>query len=190
MMPPVWTKDELNLLEDLWGVRSFPRIVKELGRTEEAVKRKAVELGLGQFVDSMEGYTLRQFAEVIGVHHNTVRNWIVRHGLPAPMRLCGRTRKAYCIRPEAFWKWAEQHQGLLNLSGMEEYALGPEPHWAKEKRETDRAEKGKVEKRSWTTEELNRFVQLNEQGLSARQIAIKLGRSRNSILARRRRLKI
>lgn len=184
-----WSSEEENFLSDYWGVWSFYRIVKELGRTTSAVRWKAWEMGLGGYMESMDGYTLRQLAEALGLHHGTVRRWIVGKGLPAVKRLCGPGQKVYCIRAADFWKWAEQNQSVVDLSNMEEFALGPEPDWVDGKRYNDRMKEKPIQQ-PWTMNEVEKVLKLQEQGLSIRQIAVKTGRTPASVKMRLQRERV
>ena len=47
-----WSNEEIEFLEDNWGYKSIPVIAKSLNRTINAVKVKAVRLGLGDHLDS------------------------------------------------------------------------------------------------------------------------------------------
>ena len=61
-----WSLEELQYLEEKWGVTSIPAIAKHLGRTINSVKCKATKLGLQRFIDQGEYVTFNQFTKAIG----------------------------------------------------------------------------------------------------------------------------
>ena len=44
---PKWTEEQLNLVRDLYPSQSIDEIAERTGRSRQAVKHKAIELGLG-----------------------------------------------------------------------------------------------------------------------------------------------
>lgn len=176
-----WTVEEDEFLSDYWGVKPFNRLRNELGRSDNSIRWRATVLGLGPYIESMDGYTLRQLANAIGMHHTSVHRWVTHYGLPAVKRVNGTNRKTYCIKPEDFWKWAEANVNRINLSGMEELALGPEPDWVRDKRLKDKERRVNREKRAWSTGEIEKLVTLQQKGLSTREIASMIGRSQASV---------
>ena len=53
-----WTQEELDFLEEKWGVLSKKLIAKKLNRSLNSVIVKAVRLGLGGYINARDEITL------------------------------------------------------------------------------------------------------------------------------------
>lgn len=78
-----WTQEEVALLQSVYHLYRADRIGAMLGRTGEAVKVKAVTLGITcRKVPTL--YTCQQLAKACGVKHQSVTRWI-KNGIARPI---------------------------------------------------------------------------------------------------------
>ena len=154
-----WSLEEVEYLEDKWGVTSIPSIAKHLGRSINAVKIKAYKLGLERFIHQGEYVTLHQLILAIGQKQNYsyLNERLERDGFPIKYKTMI-TKKVKIVYIEDFWKWAKINQTKIDFSNFEENMLGPEEEWVKRKRFIDR--QSKLYKTSpWTEQEDRRLKQ-------------------------------
>lgn len=180
-----WTQEECDYLQDKWGMISIPSIAANLGRTVNAVKLKAVKMGLGRHIHSGEEITLNQLFNAIG--KGSSYGWLsdrwCRYGLPVKMKK-SINKKYKVIGIDAFWKWAVKHKGLLDFSKFELNMLGKEPTWVEAKRQADIAA-AKYIKTPWTKEEDNTLINmLNSYRYSYQDISDRLRRTGGAIKRR------
>lgn len=180
-----WTKEELDLLQDKWGITSIPAIAAQLGRSINAIKVKAFRLGLRRHLHSGTDITLLQLCEALGKRNNYgwVKTSWVEKGLPVRYRRS--IKKKYAtISIDAFWKWAEQHKNLLDFSTFPPLTLGKEPDWVFEKRHADSTKCG-LNKRKWSPSEDEKLKWLlNQYRHTYDELCHELNRSESSIKRR------
>lgn len=180
-----WTKDEVDFLQDCWGIRSMKYIAERLGRSVGAVQQKAQKIGLGDARFCYEGITICQLMQALNKSYNSVNAWIERYGMPVRRKVFSRTERVKVISYEAFWKWAEQHKELINLAKMEPGMLGPEPEWAKVKRKADQLRSQKTwQSKPWTPGDDQRLLQMVRLGSTYPELATHFNRSESSIKRR------
>lgn len=146
-----WTTEEIDYLENKWGIVTVSYIAKKLGRTETSITLKAQRMKLGSRLAG-EYVTFNELLTALGLQgsYSWLREkYITINGLPVKKR--GKYLK---IKIDDFWKWAEQHKQILNFSKFEKNSLGKEPSWVDEKRRADLSNPRKVSNnRPWTKEE-------------------------------------
>lgn len=163
MSAKAWTPEEVDYLQERWGTTSVPAIAQHLGRSINAIKLKAARIGLpGNPINASEYITFLSLMEALGKKNTygwAKERW-ARFGCPIKYKRMMNKRIAM-IRIEDFWEWAEQHQDILDFSDFEEYAIGAEPAWVKQKRRRDIRQK--IRRDPWTPEEDARLrAALNE----------------------------
>lgn len=181
-----WTKDEVDYLQDKWGVISIKGIAKHLDRNVSSVKQKAQKIGLGDPRMNFEGITVCQLAKALGREYSIIKGWINRYSMPAKRKIFCQESRVLTIGYDDFWKWAEGHKELLNLAKMEENMIGPEPPWVKVKRKADKARSQRTwQSTAWEPEEDQRLLQLVKQSNATYpELAKLLNRSESSIRRR------
>lgn len=193
-----WTKEEDEILAEMVGEYAFNYIANVLGRTPCAVETRLKRLGLLNTKEQGGWITARQLAKALGEDQRKVMKWYRKHGLPlrySSLRYysVGRNRRKmniYLILPEEFWKWAKQHKDLLNFAKTDPYHLAPIPDWFWEKQKQDQANTPKRQKQYWTSEEDQKLWDMfYRQGLSQKEIAAQLGRTRMGVQKRLKRLR-
>lgn len=147
-----WTQEELDFLEEKWGVLSKNLIAKKLNRSLNSVIVKAVRLGLGRYINARDEITLNLLINTLGYKNSY--SWVSKkfenHNIPIKkMKIIDKSVKMVNINE--FWKWAEKNKEILNFADFEEGALGKEPLWVKEKRNIDKNSLNKINRnRLWT----------------------------------------
>lgn len=175
-----WTEEEELYLQDNWGSKSVILISKHISRPYGAVRRKAAELGLLNPTLHYDGITVRQLSMTLGISGSTTKTWIEQYGFPAKQKIFTKKQRVYVISYEDFWKWAEEHKHLINLSKLEPFILGKEPDWVKEKRKVD--QKKFSERRPWTDKDKLRLMSMvNTYRYTYPEIAAALKRPEASI---------
>lgn len=182
-----WTAEELDYLQDKWGMTSIPSIANKLGRSIEAVKIKAQKLGLRSFIHSGEYITVNQlFLAIRGRIINTYDNisWIKNRGLPVKTKLLI-TKRVRVIYIDEFWKWAKNNSTFIDFSKFEENMLGEEPAWVKKQRNLDEIKAMQFKKSPWTKGEDNNLkFYLKQFKYSYAELAKLLGRTEGAIKRR------
>ena len=83
-MAKFWSAEEVEYLEENWGIKSIPNIAKNINRTVAAVKAKAIKLELGEYNNSGIYITFNQLVKALG--YNQSYSWILerysKHGCP------------------------------------------------------------------------------------------------------------
>lgn len=155
-----WTKEDMNYLEDSWGVKSIPTIAKNLNRTEGAIILKSQKLKLGSFVQAGELITISQLIKALGLFnsYSWIKEKYIKNGLPIVMKVVKEKRVAK-VDLDKFWSWAKNNKQLLNFARFEDGALGVEPDWVKEKRKADKSNPSKTNNRPWSKSEDNLLIE-------------------------------
>ena len=182
-----WSKEEINFLEEKYGVLSFEAIGRKLGRTPEAIRIKAKRIKLGGVFDVSEELTAKELARSLNVDNKTISRWIEKHGLKANLKKIGLKGYYWRIKPNDFWKWAKNHQDMIKWSKVEFNILGKEPEWVKEAREKSNL-KPKRQATNWTSTEDGYLRMYWELGKTAKEIAEILNRTIPGIRKRIRKI--
>ncbi len=174
----IWTTDDDEFLLDSYGNTGMRYMVRELQRSEDAIRLRHKELTGTMDMHIAGGYiTPRYLASVIGVDQRTVVYWIQESGLKAKQfhkNIKGdKNRYRYFIDPYDFWNWLENNKQRVNFSHIERGVLLPEPYWL-----DDEIRKATSLKRpkSWTEEEDELAWMLWQGGVNYRDIARCLNR--------------
>lgn len=133
-----WKKEEEDLLSDLWGSTSKENIAKKLNRTVSSITNKAVQLGLGSYLENnYDGLTVKEIAEILDISENVVRNTFFPLGLKYKNKKITKTSEYKCVDIDDLFDFLEKHQNIWDSKSMEKNILGKEPDWLKEKRKND-----------------------------------------------------
>lgn len=152
-MPAAWPTEQLNYLQNNWGVVSVDGIARKLGRTRNAILVKVQRCGLGSFLSAGEYITINQLFLAIRGHTGrtyTLTQWMDK-GFPVKNKKV-RDCRFKIIYINDFWKWAKEYRMHIDFAKFEENALGEEPEWVKEQRKAD-TEYAKYKKDPWTLRE-------------------------------------
>lgn len=184
----MWSKEEVEYLENNWGMKSIKTMSKTLNRTEKAILQKRNRLKLGAFLNNGDYITFNQLLKTVGYKSNdTTRNAWTKRGLPLSNKKVN-NNSFKVIQIDKFWKWAEENQTFLDFSRFIRFSLGKEPSWVEPKRQRDIINNINKKKR-WTRDEDEKLIFLvKEYKYNCTEIAERLQRSENSIRSRLGRL--
>lgn len=182
-----WTAEDEARLTNGWGHVSITRLARSLDRTEEAVKHRALRLGLGPYVDASDLMTVSALASAItgtDAHGsaNRLRLQWTRLGLPVHRCTIAR-RRLWMVNVDEFWEWLDGHRAAVSLAKLEPGALGREPAWVAAKRRAD-AQAPRCSYRAWTTAEDDKLRALLLEGVDMDTMAARLGRTTASVNSR------
>lgn len=183
----VWTKEDLEYLENKFGTSTVKAIAKHLKKSEDAIIIKAKRLGLGGITIASEFLNANQLASAIGIDRKTIHRWINKEGLKATKKVLAKERAFWRISINEFWKWAEKNQEQIKWSKFEKNSLGKEAIWVDIARKKHML-KPKREAEKWTLKEDESLKMYWSAGKSPRFIGETLNRSSNSILRRAARI--
>lgn len=186
-----WTQEEIQYLQDNWGLVSMGTIAKNLKRSKSAIQQKASKLKLGPFLESGEYITLNQFmVEMRGDNGRTytIKQWKDK-GLPIKSKKV-KNNNFKVIYLEEFWQWAEKNRTLIDFSKLEPLVFGKEPEWLEEQRKAD-IEKNYFKTTPWTkSEDANLEFLLNQYRYTYRELSLRLRRTEGALKRRMIDLKI
>lgn len=162
-----WKPEELQYLEDNWGVKSVPAIAKALNRTVNGVTIKAQRLGLGSVLMAGDYITLHQLQLAVlgsksGGGSYILKSWVENRGLPVHRKKV-KNNSFRVVYLQEFWEWAERNRSFIDFSKMDECILGAELEWVKEQRRKDRVSCAIQRKDPWTPEEDGQLLNLLKQ---------------------------
>jgi excisionase family DNA binding protein len=132
-----WTPEQDEILEDNYGLRNLSWIAKKVGKTEIAT-RKRIKKILKLDPDSYY-IQLVEVARQLKVPRSTIYRWAENEGLPHKKIVLSFERERYFVDMEKVWKWLKEHPNKWNAARLEDFGLGFEPDWVKEKRRADMA---------------------------------------------------
>lgn len=164
-MAKLWSEEDINYLEEKWGIYSIPTIAKNLGRSIDSIRIRAHKLGLGSHRYAREEMPLNQFLRALGysVAPTNIERF-KRIGLQIERKVVI-NKEFNFINLKKFWTWAKKNQSKINFARFEELALGEEPAWVYEKRKMDRLNPAKVNvNRIWTKQEERLLLQKVKNG--------------------------
>lgn len=187
-----WREEEIQYLEDSWGVYSIPTIAKKLNRPIGGVKAKAYRIGLDQHLYSGGKVTLNLVIQNLGYKSYTwMAKQFLKYGCPIQNKKVN-NKSFKVIEINEFWEWAKENQDILNFRYFEENSLGLEPKWVKEKRRQDRINLKKLNKNKlWTREEEALLIaKLKSYRYTCKELAEEFNRTENSILRKISKMKI
>lgn len=170
-----WTEEEKNYVIDNWGTLTIRYMAKKIGRTEKALISFGEKNKLGSpykvdYISTIEA------GEIVGVDQTTIIHWINEYGLKSRFKAMVK-RKKYLIDLDDFRKFLRDNQHLWKACNVEEYALGREEDWLKEKRKTDSDLEIMKKGTLWSTKEEQEALELFKQGLNAREVSRKINRT-------------
>lgn len=170
-----WTKEEEELLEKLSENYTKKDIAKKLGRSVSSVNCKRNQMGFGSLAENTDRWTFTQIAEAVGKDTSSISKTWVANGLKY-------VKRAYfsLVKEKDLHKFMKEHPHLWDATKCD-YYLFYQYHWFMEKLEQDK-KKSEAEKRFfWTDYEKSLFVSLKRKGVSHKEIASRLGKTKSAI---------
>lgn len=166
-----WTKEEDKYLKDKWGTVKIHTIAYTLKRTVRAVEIRAGQLNLGP---QLSWYSLKEIADMIGVHSTSIRNRILKSNFKHHRSKT--KQRAYMLDDEQLRRFLKQNQDLWHYDNLSINIFDSEMPWLKAKKEADR-NKTKKYKKIWTDEDSFRLIDMLRNGYTYEEIAKALNRT-------------
>jgi len=185
----IWTKEDVEYLQEKFGILSLKIIAKHLGKTEYAIVGKAKRAGLGGVLNASELLNAAQLAKALGVDRGTIERWIKEVNLKAVKRVLSKKRAFWRIRIDDFWEWAKEHESLINWSKFEKNSMGKEPKWTDTSRK-NYSSRPKRECEKWTNNENNALEMYWNAGKKVNEIADILNRTSGAIINKAEKLEL
>ena len=174
-----WTKEEEELLRKLSETKTGSGIAKALNRSISSVKCKRWKIGILPVMEQTEKIMGSEIADLVGMNKTNIYTTWVNKGFK--LQTIGRNKVA---TEENLIKFMKEHPELWKASKCDYYFFCKYP-WFKER--LDR-EKAGIEPynhykdlKRWTEKEISRVRMLKRRGLTHKEIAEEVGRSKIAI---------
>ena len=180
-----WTDEDIQYLEDNWGVISINTIAENLDRSINAINIKKNKMGLGAFLNNGEYITFNQLIVALGNKSYSYKetSWIRNRQFPIKYKRVSESRFKV-VYLEDFWEWAEKNRTIIDWSKVEKNVIGAEPSWVDIQRKRD-FNSHKINKSQWTKLEEEKLKVLVKQfRYTYSEIALKLNRTEGAIQRR------
>ena len=174
-----WTKKEEERLRELCEKKTKSGIAKELGRSRQAVNSKRIELNIASFSEQTDKLTITQVAGLVGVDNSAIGKTWQKNGLK--FRKVGQYK---VISEEKLLTFMQEHPELWKASKCDYYFFSQYEWFVKRLKD----EKAGIDHGShyqnlkkWTSMEISRLQMLKRKGLTHKEIANELGRTKRAI---------
>ena len=198
-----YTKEEIDYIAEKIGVISTEKIAKRLGRSKQAIEKKALEIFGTAHGNTVQGlFNAEELSFLLGTHKGAVSIWIKERGLPAITRKKNLKEKSilsgyrkdvyeYGIDLEKFFDWLEVNKNNVKIDfnkvDMDSlYAYAPE--WFKEdyKNKNHYNVGNRIE---WSQKETETLLHLfYKEGKTLKEISEVLGRTYMSVSRKKQQL--
>lgn len=170
-----WTPEEEELLKKLSQKYTKSDIAKKLGRSTSSITNKKKQLGIGFMMELTDLWNFNQLSDAVGKSMGSVNKSWVANGLKFVKRGC------YCLVEEKeVLRFMQEHPNLWDATKCDYYLFYQYP-WFIKKLEEDRKKPANAKKYFWTDYEKSILVTLKKRGLSHKEIAKRLGRTKKAI---------
>lgn len=174
-----WTKEEEEYLAKHSESKSDGEIAKILKRSRSSVKGKRIRMGILSFTDQTDKINAVQIGELVGEHQTSITTTWVKKGLV--LKPAGSFK---VTSEDQLVKFMKEHPELWKASKCEYYFFS-RYKWFKDRLEREKAGTETYNRykdyRHWTDLEISRVKMLKKRGLTHREIAMEVGRSRQAI---------
>lgn len=183
-----WTEDEERYLIKNSGLMLTASIAKKLNRSIPSVKTKRKKLGIRPFTDQTNLLTITQIGELVGIDRTNVSKIWGKKGLKIK-----RVRSRCYVREKDLFTFMQKNMDLWMAEKCDETFFG-EYGWYLEKLKNEKQglELGTYYQRrkNWNDWEIRRLELLKKRGLTHKQIAKELDRTKSSIDCKSKRMRI
>lgn len=180
-----YAPEDIQLIKDQLGTQSLSTIARRLNRSITGLEVKITRMGLSHTKSYTGMLTAGELAKILNVDRNTVMQWILNHELDSLQRITRNNKKFTFINIDEFWEWADKNREKIDFSKLEPNALPPEPEWVADER---KIEKQVTSYKGWTKQEEKLLMEYYCCGKTLHEIADQLGRTRESIRKKIKRL--
>lgn len=172
-----WSDEEKEVIKDLYGSATMPRIKTALfkasgrRRSYEAIRKKASKMGLECASNRCEFLTAKDLAECMGYNKCTVFQTWEKWGLKIKKAPLVAKKNISQIDVKDFWEFAYQNKHRIDFSKYQRGSIVPEPTWLKEELQ----KKQKRARKPLDSHKEAQIISLRKLGLKNIEIAEKLG---------------
>lgn len=181
-----WTEEDELYLKENWGIKSMPVLMKKLGRSKNGICSKAYELGLGRFIDNLNGVTIMDLSRALNISDSCIINFIKLYSLPyKEIKISPKVTVKY-VQLDNWWKWLDKHRHKVNFTKFERYSLGVEPDWVEAQRAADHRDMWKKKKNTeWASHEVALLKRLlKEHKYTKEELAAQLHRTPDAVVTK------
>ncbi|CAM3923193.1 DNA-binding protein [Mesobacillus thioparans] len=180
-----YAPEDIQLIKEQLGSHSLSTIARRLNRSMTALEVKITRLGLSHTKSYTGMITAGELARILKIDRNSVMQWILNHELDSQQRITRNKKKFTFINIDDFWAWAKSNRHKIDFSKLELDELPPEPEWVAEER---KIAKQVTNYKAWTKQEEKLVLEWHCCGKTLAEIANMLGRTRESIRKKIKRL--
>lgn len=174
-----WTKEELEKLESWCEKYSTGEIARKLKRTASSVRCKRMRMYIPNFMEQTDKLTGAEIGRLVGIDKSNIYRTWVKKGLKVQM--VGRNKM---VSEEQLTKFMKEHPELWKASKCDYYFFC-RYKWFKDRLQGEREGLEECDYykdfRHWTTKDISRVKMLKMRGLTHREIADEVGRSKQAI---------
>jgi DNA-directed RNA polymerase specialized sigma subunit len=180
-----YAPEDIQMIKDQLGSQSLSTIAKRLNRSIVALEVKITRLGLSHTKSYTGMITAGELAKALKIDRNSVMQWILNHDLDSYQRITRSKKRFTFIDIDEFWEWADKNRQKIDFSRLEPDALPPEPSWVEDERKLERLV---TNYKAWTKHEERLLMEFYCCGKTMGEISAILGRTRESIRKKIKRL--
>lgn len=174
-----WTKEEEELLVKLAETKLDSEIAKIMKRTKSSIKAKRLRMGIPCFVEQRDILMGSEIAELVGEHSASIyKTWVLK-GLHFKSKGPYKT-----VSEQQFIKFMKEHPELWKASKCDYYFFC-RYQWFKDRLEREKTGNEKYNHykniKRWTEKDISRMKMLKRKGLTHKEIAKEMGRTRRAI---------
>ena len=174
-----WTEEEIDLLCRLSDNTPQTAIARQLGRSVKSVKCKRISMGIECYSDQRDKLCITEIAELTGLDKGTIGKTWRKYGLR--FRNGGTIR---VISENTLVDFMKKNPQLWKASRCD-YHFFAKYKWFIERLQAERDGidvcTHYMNKREWTDYEISRLQMLKKRGLTHKEIAQELGRTKRAI---------
>ena len=181
-----WTEEELQKLRRLSKKKSSNEIAKILGRTKASVEYKRQREKIECCTSATDNIIAKQVGYLVGQHEKSIYNRWTKAGLPLK-KFCTRYK---VISEEDLVEFMQEHHELWRASQCD-YEFFCRYDWFIERLNAEKNGTDVIDhhrrRKEWTSYELSRVKMLWKKGLTPKEIAEIIGRSKMAVYHKIRR---
>lgn len=179
-----WTHEQEEYLKLNWGKVQVNTIARKVQKNSQSIYAKANRLGLGKGYEYAGYVSLSQLANTLNIDLATMYSYADKFKMPYILKTINK-KVVKSILIENFYAWAEGYTRLIDCTNIPRNHYGPEPDWLKDMRKnkhTVNATNEVVKQVEWTPLEESKLKVYAISGkFTLSQLAVKMGRTENSI---------
>ena len=174
-----WAKEEEKFLLKYSETKTDGQIAKALKRSTSSVRTKRWRMNIMPVLEQTDKIKGAEIANLVGMDKSNIYTTWVKKGFK--MQTIGRNKVA---SEDELVKFMQSHPELWKASKCDYYFFC-RYKWFKERLEREKKGMEKYDRykdfKHWTKKEISRVKMLKMRGLTHKQIAMEIGRSKNAV---------